>query len=590
MKNNLLRKKYLKFKAMSTQTAVMSKNQSAYGSSAVLVIATLQTFFVVLLTWLACPPTWDFYDGFVAHLVSGIATRGHLTNFYIYSYYGISTPLIWLQTHFSDIPWTGVLVISCLFIGNTLFNFLLLNTALKKWSGSILLAGFLLFPCIFLLQFQSFHQPNVAAAALLLSGSALLAAAEWQQGFNNKFLNAFIWLLLTIAVLLPVGLRFEAVLGTGLLTGIYAFFSSNPVWRLKRLLIPGVPALIGVAIIASSLNHVPFLKATEADLFIVADGSATLRDVTAGNSRDSIMEVAVKRFFLNDEQVLTPTFIHQLAERTIAAKQSAASDITHLPQRLFKLASAPILNHPQYVLFSLLIVLLSFFVSPGTGLRSLFFYLAFFLIMILLAYYIKLEDRHYVGLAQLFAYMQLLLFFSQIDSITPAFKFAFALTVLLAFFSFRSMWQQRTASEVNLKNLAEAEVEINQLSTRQVLLLDGDSKDIFHGTPFTLRHFDAASEIVFYDMGQMPILPEYRSYLDATCKCNSRNVVEFYDYLLSLKSNLCLISSEERVGFITTYLQLVHHKTIHLNRVNGDFALDRIERNNGKLHYYTLSQ
>lgn len=575
---------------MALSNEYAHSNHPAIKPLALLCISAVFSSLLCAATWLLCPPEWDFYDSFVAHLCSGIATRNQLTHFFIYGFYAISKPIIWLQTNFKQVPWMGLLITGCLLISNTLFTYLLLRRFMQVASASLKYSLLALLPLLAATQIYGYYRPSMTGTGLLMTGCAFLLSLELP--FNGK--RSWIFAIAIIAwCLLATCIRFET-LGGGLIIALYGLCNLSPAYPgkdlvslIKRCLLPGLPALALVLLITSGLQNEPFLKQTEVDLYIAADGNSADREIAAVTPEDSIKEVAIKRFFLNDETVLTPAYIHQLALTTISNKQKLAGHSDQFMQRLWRLASPTLLAHWPYAVLNTLLLLFALLLSLKASMRMLVYQLLFWLVIFSLAYLVKLEDRHYLYLVQLFTYGNVLLFFkiTQGKNLLPL----SAAGYLFAGFAVYNIHSHQPGVSQRLQHLHLAEQEINSLTAGKILLLDGESKDVFLGTPFTLRRFAPARDIVFYDMGQMPVITEYRQHLDTLCQCNSRNITEFYSYLLSHKNELCIISTEERVTFITTYLQLIHQKCLPIHKQIGDFEIEKIERNTGKLHYYTLT-
>ncbi len=556
-------------------------------------LALLIAAVVFLLATLISPWEWDFYDGFLTHLVSGIATRNVLTEFYIFGFANLVPFYTFLQNQFSNFPWIGAVTIALSFIVNATAVFIVVTAVRKKAKpGSekiLFVIGLLLF---ILLQLAGIIKPSATGQSFLLCGVALLFTEKYTRHQKSRALKIILYLIALIAFWYGASIRIESAMGAGVIVGGYIALSTR---SFKKSILAALPIACLCAVIVwhtlNSLQTVPFLKKTEAALFYVADGVNNNNLYEGLSPKDSIKLAAVKTFFLNDENELDETFINQLAAKKMKAEAAANTGVFARINVAWHIGRATIIAHWTYAAFNFALLFLVIAVYRKKSIRLIVYHLFFWLVVFGLAYSVKLEDRHYLYMAMLFSYGNLLLIAEYYSALLQQKKYTGVLSVVLlvlVMFETTTAYAKGLEIKEKLRRFALAEQEINRIAKGKTLMLDGDSDYIFHGSPLNLRRFESAKRIIYYDMGELALLPEYNTYLDNFCNCNSRSVVEFYRFLSANSNELVVISNQKRIDFICAYLKIVHGMQLDIEQTKGNFALEKIGEGDKLLHYYRI--
>lgn len=526
---------------------------------------------------------WDFYDGFVAHLASGIATRYALSQFYIYGFWKLGEFFRYVQPAFSAINTVGLTVNILLGLLGGFFT-LTLWKSMKQYDVyyyflSLLIVLLILLPTLF--------TPSLTGLSFLLCGAGLLAIRA--HTFERE--NYILWGSTLVLYYMGMCIRQEGGIGASLIVGGYLMLNISDLKKRLLVIIPFAIICFFISYQAfHSLDKIPFLRQTEKALYYVSDGYQNSNYYTGLSTKDSMKAKAVEHFYINDESELTPDFINQLYQKKKATQRPL--ELTANIIIAWQIASKTILKNIQYLFLNGILLLLLLY-ARKLGRTILLFQLFFWVVVFSLAFTVKLEDRHYIYMAQLYSFCNLLFIICVNSSLDLAFRkimyrnLAFAIGMLLLFSLCKEAKAVPSARQT-VHQLDQVESEINILARDKILLLDVDSKDIFHGAPLTLHKFNTASAIVYYDMAEMPILPEYNSYLNNFCGCNSRDTEQFYDKLEERKDQLLMVSTDYRITFMHSYMLIVHHKNIHFEKVAGRFAVQDIRTTSGYLHYYVI--
>lgn len=538
-----------------------------------------------ILYFSACfflPRNWDHNDGFVAHALTGIAVKGILAKSYIYGMFGISDILMWLQKTMPDIAVYGWTVIFLFWIGYGIV-FVLLHQKIKPLKGKQLFMFTILF---FAIITPSLFKPNsLTGLSIILCGTALFLL--YDSRFRSKTTTFFALCIYLLGVLC----RQETALGVLIIVSVFVIINTT---RKLKAIIAIIPLLLfGLAITHlsfSSLDDSPFLKQTEGALYYVSDGGLNGCMLDSASPKDSMKMEAVSFFFINDEDEITIDFIHSMVKKKINCETSF--NISQKIERAWIGCQDTIKDHPQYVFFNLLSLVFVFIHFNSERKKYVLFQVFFWISIFTISYSIKMEDRHYIHLSQIYTFCNLSFIFRETRNTfncrnrsTLLYMVALGGVVL---FSFLTEYRYAADFRQNSKNMELVETEINQIANNKILLLDKNSKAIFFGAPTQLHKFDSVGTIAYFNMAEMPLFPQYGEFLNNLCNCNSRKVVDFYQAISKMGDKVIIVSADNEMEFLQSYLKIVHNKNMYYHKTPGDFYINRIDYEKGPLFYYTI--
>ncbi len=531
---------------------------------------------------------WDYYSGTMAHFLSGIATRSEITKTYIYGFFKINTIFLWLHNQYPLLPAAGIIFntiyISCYTI---LVNYILKHYK-KNNSNKI---PYLILLISYLLMQPSITQPSISGNVFLLATIVYIYAYETQSIYTFWQKLSLYTLLLSIYIFAFL-VHVEPVIAASAITIGYLLLFHTLRLRQTAVLIPFIiVGIICVTIVTKSLQEVPFLYKMEQKLFYVGDGYNDGGLTQHLSQKDSIKYEALHTFFLSDEAELNEDFINKiyLLKKTIQFHQLI--NVREATKQAWQVAEETILDNWQYLFLFAILLCACFYKEKKYTKQLLFYSTCFFAVLFFLAYSIKLENRHYVLLSQVFIF-SLLIFLVRNKTSTLLPKWAkypaYLLLTTLLLIKILELNIQRKATLQTLQNIHQAVKETNSIAENKLLILDSYSISLFHGTPYTVRQLDKPKSILYYDFGQMVLLPEYRNYLNKTCKCNALNPIEFYNWLQSQYSNVIFVSCADRVQFLKAYMKIVHQKNINFKKVAGSKSIYKLIGEGQNLAYFQI--
>lgn len=548
-------------------------------------------FFYSILYFSACfflPRHWDHNDGFMAHATVGIATRDTITHTYIYGMFGISDLLRWLQQKMPDIAVYGWTVIFLYWIGYGV-AFVMLYQRIKDPKGKQLCFFTILF---FAIITPSLFKPNsLTGLSIILCGATLPLLYALIKNIGFQFKTIALLLVPLCIYLIGFLCRQETALAASIIVGVFIVINTSQ--KLKAIIIIFLLLLPGLAITHLSFNSLddsPFLKQTEGALYYVADGGLNECMLDSASPKDSMKMDAVSNFFINDEEEITVDFIQSMAKKKISCE--GTFKISERIERIWSASGRTITQHPQYIFFNFLFLIFVLTHFDSKRKEYIFFQVCFWSMIFAVAYTITMEDRHYIHLSQIYTFCNLSFIFRETRNTfncrnrsTLLYMVALGGVVL---FSFLTEYRYAADFRQNSKNMELVETEINQIANNKILLLDKNSKAIFFGAPTQLHKFDSVGTIAYFNMAEMPLFPQYGEFLNNLCNCNSRKVVDFYQAISKMGDKVIIVSADNEMEFLQSYLKIVHNKNLYYDKTPGDFYINKVDYDKGPLYYYTI--
>jgi hypothetical protein len=556
------------------------------------ILSGLTTIGVFILSKALCPTEWDFYDSFNAHLISGVATRNVVTDFYI-AFPLLPTIFIFLQKNWGSIPWLGFTYSLMLFIANATLAFMIFYLIYIKFPKlSVPKALLLLFPLFFIIQSFGIYKLSMTGLSFLLCGSSILLIEMLLSKNRSLVAKSAITSIIGLFFLFGICTRFDSAIAVLIITSIYILLNSQ---NIKRSFWSVLPLFIITAFIALlsllKLDKTPFMKANEVQLVYLSDGDNDNGFYNELSGKDIIKYKAVNRFFLVDSLQINTALIGYLTELKIKSENKIGVNVFTRLKSSWQIAQPTIVANWQYAVLNMFILLLALATGVNRW-RIVVFQTAFWLMIFSIAYIARIEDRHYAFMSQIFSYCNVLLLLNATERRKLSGKIIIVSILFISpIFPVIAFEMYSNATHVRLKqfHLSMAEKELNEIGLNKFVLLDGSSKNVFNAPPLVIRKFDKISKIVYYDMGHLALLPEYNNYLNKLCACNSRSIVDFYSFLAANKSSVLIVSTDERQEFIRQYLEVIYNKKLTVVRKEGDFSISKVNVDNDKLFYYSIS-
>lgn len=537
---------------------------------------------------LLSPQVWNYYGGTLAHFLPGIATLGEFTETYIYGAYKFNLLFVWLHKIMPLIPWVAIIfqLISLACYTATLWMIISPDKLFSKDSKNI---GYIKMVAFFILLYPSISRVGITANSFLLATTSLLLCNCLIQNkqFNLKWLLKYIGCM-AIYVFAFINVIEPAIAATLIVLG-YLFLYTKQHAKTFLLLIPLM--LVGTLtsyVIISSLDSIPLLKHTEKAMYFIGDGALNNSTYNKGLSeKEQIKLQALQTFFLSDEEELNEKFIFNMYALKLENETQLKVNVLNKIENTFQVLSEPIrLNSIQLITLAVWLIFL-FIYQKKYRLKILVFTLGFLFMVLALAYGLKLDDRHLIYLIQVFGICALL---HSITQQTPIKTFPILVAIVAFLFTAQIVIAAINGVEVrkkiHLQSLAVK--EFLAMTKDKIVVMDSYSIAIYWGSVYHIVDLREIDKIVYYDFGQMPIIPEYKEILDKACHCNSRNPVAFYGWLQKNSKNVLIVSTDQRTAFIEKYMQVIKSYKIKFLKNDGNFTINKIKGEGQNLNYYTI--
>ncbi len=491
---------------------------------------------------------------------------------YLFSGLLLDNPLV--DTHF----------VCCLgqdYVLSKLYNFF---PNISWFPLSLLIGYFLIFISFLVLAknaFPIFNHAKIILIALffllliinefVFLGITFLASFLVVLGFLLSFLiqekSIKDYILIGFITVLGIIYRFDmTILIASIFTIPILVFEQKMNFKAFKALLPFIVInlLLIVAFLVDKQGSSELYKAGEPQFYFISDGKFAVPIDQMGSAQDSIKYMAVRRYFLNDEENITLNFVLSLVEKPnniLEIISRSARSTWESGKIIFKKNPVFYLAFP--ILWFFLIFLskrrIAILIAPGLGLVLIFFVGIIF----------KLEHRMVFPI--LFGLILYLLFQER-----ERLKKLFISNVLLILF---------LLSELLFFGLKHAEAKKNAKlysdflfengSKFENILIDRESSFILNVGAFKPLN-ELGAEIYTIDMGQLTYLPQYNSFLESKCNCNNKQFLNLINYIES-KNNLNIyLTSPENADFLKQYVKVIYNENIEFKKVELNNIIDNI--------------
>lgn len=516
----------------------------------------LCVFVFNILMWSIWFPIYGVYENIGSLVLSGKLTQAPLCYTYHLGLVPLNYILHLLYQHLSKVPWIALFfIIQWTLIVVVLINLVFSYTITTVRSYSLLLVTLLIVAVG--IQLPPFQE--ISASALGVFSSALGVLGIWQTLKLSSFRTGLPKLLVYFIICFSGFMwRWEAGVGGLLLSSIFIFWQSSWALFIKTLLIPALLALLIFGEIQRQLNTHPFFKEIEPLVFYVTD-SRTPPPIDTSSEKEKIIQTAIRASLMIDSSLLNKERMLKMA----AQKKASEPQYLLNPIKLLSQSSTVIwpsvkarctLTLSYFALLILSVVALR--KKHWTLNAVLKFHGSLWLLIVLTAYFLKMEVWHYTPIIQTAMAFQLFFIRHEIPRLweKQAVKVIVLLLVTVNLADYIYRWRSEHAL---LREKAIARKEIFDLAGNNPVFFDVDTKEILDAP--VMRPPDIPDNVYLYDMAQIPYIPEFNVKLNALCQCNSLKADDFFHYLLRDGKNALYVSTQQRVSLITELLRVVYN-------------------------------
>lgn len=363
-------------------------------------------------------------------------------------------------------------------------------------------------------------------------------------------------------------IRYETGIAACFAMGVYVLCSGKKIVHIfKAFSIPILMVVYLMVYLNLKANEVPFLKQTEPSLYYLSDAINNPDFVVGKNPADSVKYLAVIKYFINDKDVITSTFIKKMALEKASLFSINPPTIFHNIKVACCITIPFIIKYLEFVLLYLLLFILLIRKTRGIAKVGIIGFNLFILAVIAVtAYGIKMEDRIFIPLIVTGGICNVL-FVSKIKIQETTISKSFYLIIVLLLFSYATRFTSRAIEfRLNKEQNRETLKAINEKAKNKYLYIDVNSHWLLHSSLFKPATLPSIKQFLFYDQGQLSMVPFFKKIADYDCQCNSAEADMYYRFLISKKNSVIIISNLERMNFISGYMELIHKQMISFKR------------------------
>jgi len=546
---------------------------------------------------------WGFYiedhTGLPINIQSGLLTEGIIIeNFYIYCQIFTSYIFAFLFKMNRSLPWVGGTFVWLMFLSYCIISasiLFFLKNCRKDFNSprSIFIVSSVVYVFLFLDSFVFFSGVRVSYIAT----SAILFGIIFLDRDTKSIRITFLNLILLTSFFFAFNIRPES--GLGAVFFILSFILLSGLFKSKfiySLILPAMIIVSSIIYLVIESEKIPFLKNTEPYLYYISDATFNPNFYTNASKTDSIKYLALEKYFFNDAEIITEQFIESMGSMKADLSFRKSNNFFHIFRVTADVLTPCINSNISHTILYLFSVFL-FISTVGEKRRILFFtinQLIVVFILLMLAYFIKMENRIYLSIIIIAIFLNFT-YILRIGSLyvylkyKRKFRFYLGLSSILITIIF--------AVEFIPKSLKHREngidnervlTKISKLCNDKILLLDVTSPIFTFSSPISLVQLPGVKKVLFYDNGQLAFLPKYKKYLDETCKCNSSKANEFFNFLISNKQNIVFISNDERLNFISGYVKIIHNIDLRYDKRGFIYGNKESLYRRNKISIYTI--
>ena len=512
------------------------------------------TFLSLFLLYISFSVYYEAYEYFFNAAFEGYITDNKPVNIAIYTYIGIGSIIKYLNSLFPEFPWYTIIMCSLTTIG--LFQIQLLFLS-KQFSSSTRVHCFL-FGLIFLILSESLFLFQFTRVAFILSISSLLFACF--TSFNWKSL-IFSLSVFCLGILVRPEVAFLM-----LLLCFPLFFLVNESFKKSSFFI--ILFIFAILTIQNDRN-------SSNEFYKKVLHSKTEYQIALGNvvpigkmktSEDSMKYTAVCNGIVNDPDYISYQFMRQIvADNSIVllSKTLFARSLTELN----KCAT----NYSHLIVLCILLLSFNFIIHRKNKKKSIFlFSYSVYLgsVLLYISYNMSMERRVMGPILSFFAITNIIILLEgdilnkirhqkQLGFIFGSLFLLWCFWCLLFIYNLSNSYNVRIVA--NKKTLGELE----KIAANKILVPESSAfVSLFFDNqkPFDNPKFPSFKKLFLMDIEMFSLTPDYNTFLNKNCNCNSSDLAVFYDYLYSIKDDVILAGNEERIKVYEKYLRIVRKR------------------------------
>lgn len=538
-----------------------------------LLFAFLITLFCVLLTYFFAGIFYSEYEGLNTALLSSALTPGMpFRSVYFSGNMGISYFYSLFYEYLPGVAWISWLELFWMVLASSLALGIIWSIVNRNYN---LMAKVGILCGIFLVVFADhFIQLIYTRVAYLVCGFSLITLLHLFAEGKDLKRKIVPFLLLNFFFLVGTLIRNEAAMACVLLLIPFSLFYTKSIkltlfiFAFPALLVAGQTVFFAVDIRNASANE--FYKQVEPDIeeqFIARRNVIPISTMTT--AKDSATYLLGTEMVFCDPKVMSADVLRSFIKKgTLPMLDS---------QQWFRVyqQTCQIINRYLYlVLFTLLLSVCVFLQTHFTRKKELFYYFlfaaSFWGLTILQTYVDKVNERSWLPYIGLFIYCHLLILLQTTESKLKIRNLVMIIGgVIFLFFQVKQLIYESQQMKDEYTNGRAQYTALKKIAAGKILVINSSAFQILfsHNTPFEHFDFSDFEKVYITESYIIPFLPYYKQYLEKECQCDIYNYPSFWRFLQQSKSDVIVVSSEERMNAIQNYNRVVYHHALNLSPI-----------------------
>ncbi|MCB9256478.1 MAG: hypothetical protein H6579_05055 [Chitinophagales bacterium] len=518
------------------------------------------TYLYVFLGLVLCYFVFGFYferyEPLAVSLIGGTLTPGMIyDDFFYLAHLFIVKLFAYLFYFFPNLAWLSIFQYTYLLI-----SFVILLNLLKAKVRNKFVYGFLIISLsAFFMEYYVMHV--MTRVSFILSFAALLKIIsnfhEGKKQLTSNFLFYFLFLL-------AVFIRPEPPSIILLITSLFYFLVYNQdsfVLRIKRsftiFIIPALTCGLAIAWVAFSIySSDEFYKRIEPEVEYELSARNNLVPLDNMHSKmDSLRYEAIYLGIWGDATTNDADFLRSLIGED---EENLSYLIESALSGMFSSAE----NCINAVLFNFLAFLLLFlfliFRNPSLAIRVLIFQFAFYFIVFLMGFKVKMVETSLSPMMFTSAFLNFLVFFKQNRREFPLFVLLGMGVLFYLQIAFLNEVSKDKKESYRQGKLLISTFE-NEFPNKDLYIDEMAFELIFRAfKPFQIIQFKNIEKIIVFDMEHLATVQPYKSYLASQCQCDPNNYLEYFSFIQENHSNSVFLIDKYNAEFFKEYLNGVH--------------------------------
>lgn len=301
--------------------------------------------------------------------------------------------------------------------------------------------------------------------------------------------------------------------------------------------------------------------------FVERQNKIPLGDMT--NAKDSVKYKMAAEIAWIDPNVITPEFMRSMIRE---------EGVMFTDARQWRRVLGDIVlvtgNNWATTLFTIVFALS---VALGQDSKSRFrwiLYLLFFWFYLFIqAYTFKINDRSFLPNTSMFIFSLLLVALSVIYSKYRA-GWNYAIVGSILIFTLLQLNYLRNEVNILRSDLATYQYntqKIEETAKGKYLVVNSSSFDYVFSSHRPFHPFDYSSfkRIYITDGHVIPYIPYYKDYLEGECKCSVYNFPSFWTYLKSIRKDVIIMSTPQRMEVLQEYLKVMYGYQLNIEVIKA---------------------